>query len=42
VNGCYAVKVVVIGGPRLTGSERVAELGEHGHEAVPAADPDAG
>jgi uncharacterized protein YbjT (DUF2867 family) len=31
------VKVVVIGGTGLIGSKVVAELGEHGHEAVPAA-----
>jgi uncharacterized protein YbjT (DUF2867 family) len=30
------VKVVVIGGTGLVGSRLVAELGEHGHEAVPA------
>ena len=33
----YVVKVVVIGGTGLIGSKLVAELGEHGHEAVPAA-----
>jgi uncharacterized protein YbjT (DUF2867 family) len=31
------VKVVVIGGTGLIGSKLVAKLGEHGHEAVPAA-----
>jgi len=31
------VKVVVIGGTGLIGSRLVAKLGEHGHEAVPAA-----
>jgi uncharacterized protein YbjT (DUF2867 family) len=31
------VKVVVIGGTGLVGSKLVAGLGEHGHEAVPAA-----
>ena len=31
------MKVVVIGGTGLIGSKLVAELGEHGHEAVPAA-----
>jgi uncharacterized protein YbjT (DUF2867 family) len=31
------VKVVVIGGTGLIGSKLVARLGEHGHEAVPAA-----
>jgi uncharacterized protein YbjT (DUF2867 family) len=31
------VKVVVIGGTGLIGSKLVAALGEHGHEAVPAA-----
>jgi uncharacterized protein YbjT (DUF2867 family) len=30
------MKVVVIGGTGLIGSKLVAELGEHGHEAVPA------
>jgi uncharacterized protein YbjT (DUF2867 family) len=35
------VKVVVIGGTGLIGSRLVARLGEHGHEAVPAA-PDTG
>jgi uncharacterized protein YbjT (DUF2867 family) len=35
------VKVVVIGGTGLIGSKLVARLGEHGHEAVPAA-PDTG
>ena len=34
--GCI-VKVVVIGGTGLIGSKLVAKLGEHGHEAVPAA-----
>jgi uncharacterized protein YbjT (DUF2867 family) len=33
----YVVKVVVIGGTGLIGSKLVAKLGEHGHEAVPAA-----
>ena len=33
----YAVKVVVIGGTGLIGSKLVAKLGEHGHQAVPAA-----
>jgi uncharacterized protein YbjT (DUF2867 family) len=31
------MKVVVIGGTGLIGSKLVAKLGEHGHEAVPAA-----
>jgi uncharacterized protein YbjT (DUF2867 family) len=31
------VKIVVIGGTGLIGSKLVAKLGEHGHEAVPAA-----
>jgi uncharacterized protein YbjT (DUF2867 family) len=31
------VKVVVIGGTGLIGSKLVAKLGDHGHEAVPAA-----
>jgi uncharacterized protein YbjT (DUF2867 family) len=31
------VKIVVIGGTGLIGSKLVARLGEHGHEAVPAA-----
>jgi uncharacterized protein YbjT (DUF2867 family) len=31
------MKVVVIGGTGLIGSKLVALLGEHGHEAVPAA-----
>jgi uncharacterized protein YbjT (DUF2867 family) len=31
------VKIVVIGGTGLIGSKLVAQLGEHGHEAVPAA-----
>ncbi len=30
------MKIVVIGGSGLIGSKLVAELGEHGHEAVPA------
>src|SRR4051812_41595040 len=33
----YVVKIVVIGGTGLIGSKVVAMLGEHGHEAVPAA-----
>jgi uncharacterized protein YbjT (DUF2867 family) len=33
----HVVKVVVIGGTGLIGSKLVAKLGEHGHEAVPAA-----
>ena len=33
----YVVKVVVIGGTGLIGSKLVAKLGEHGHDAVPAA-----
>ncbi|WP_433290209.1 SDR family oxidoreductase [Pseudonocardia sp. CA-142604] len=33
----YVVKIVVIGGTGLIGSKLVAMLGEHGHEAVPAA-----
>jgi uncharacterized protein YbjT (DUF2867 family) len=33
----HIVKVVVIGGTGLIGSKLVARLGEHGHEAVPAA-----
>jgi uncharacterized protein YbjT (DUF2867 family) len=37
----YVMKVVVIGGTGLIGSKLVAKLGEHGHEAVPAA-PDTG
>src|ERR1700755_1538382 len=32
-----AMKIVVIGGTGLIGSQVVAKLGEHGHEAVPAA-----
>ncbi|GFJ87102.1 SDR family oxidoreductase [Phytohabitans rumicis] len=35
------MKVVVIGGTGLIGSKLVTKLGEHGHEAVPAA-PDTG
>src|SRR5262245_13411948 len=31
------LKVVVIGGSGLIGTKLVARLGEHGHEAVPAA-----
>ena len=31
------MKLVVIGGTGLIGSKLVAKLGEHGHEAVPAA-----
>ncbi|TWF79537.1 hypothetical protein FHX44_115470 [Pseudonocardia hierapolitana] len=31
------MKVVVIGGTGLIGSKLVTKLGEHGHEAVPAA-----
>src|SRR5688500_9133231 len=37
----HVVKVVVIGGTGLIGSKLVTKLGEHGHEAVPAA-PSAG
>jgi uncharacterized protein YbjT (DUF2867 family) len=33
----HIVKVVVIGGTGLIGSKLVAQLGEHGHQAVPAA-----
>ena len=33
----YVVKIVVIGGTGLIGSKLVAKLGEHGHEALPAA-----
>src|SRR3954467_507189 len=33
----YMVKIVVIGGTGLIGSKLVAQLGEHGHQAVPAA-----
>jgi uncharacterized protein YbjT (DUF2867 family) len=33
----YVMKIVVIGGTGLIGSKLVAKLGEHGHEAVPAA-----
>jgi uncharacterized protein YbjT (DUF2867 family) len=33
----FVVKIVVIGGTGLIGSKLVAKLGEHGHEAVPAA-----
>ncbi|PPS89764.1 hypothetical protein BZZ08_01549 [Streptomyces sp. MH60] len=32
----HSMKVVVIGGTGLIGSQVVARLGEHGHEAVPA------
>ena len=32
----YVMKIVVIGGTGLIGSKLVAELGERGHEAVPA------
>ena len=35
------MKIVVIGGSGLIGSKLVANLGEHGHEAV-AASPDSG
>src|SRR4051795_11643248 len=35
------MKIVVIGGTGLVGSQVVARLGEHGHEAV-AASPDTG
>ena len=33
----YVVKIVVIGGTGLIGSKLVTKLGEHGHEALPAA-----
>jgi uncharacterized protein YbjT (DUF2867 family) len=35
------MRIVVIGGTGLIGSRRVAKLGEHGHQAVPAS-PDTG
>ena len=31
------MRIIVIGGTGLIGSKLVAKLGEHGHEAVPAA-----
>src|SRR3954454_14056955 len=34
--GRYVMKIVVIGGTGLIGSKVVANLREHGHEAVPA------